>query len=178
MNPMGFLLCKCKHKHAGRLSLHASSSPFLWSPLLLCTEHRHCPLPCTQPLPISWPCLPTRVVPFQCPNPGAFCSCSSSTLAATLHPTPHHPVSGELRLVAVGSGFVIRYKLTFKEKNHRSNHCNAIDLLGTEPGRCLTFCIIIYGRGRSRAVFSHKKCIYFCVQSTYFAMGPKTVLIH
>lgn len=99
---------------------------------------------------------------------------------ASCCPVPLPPISRELGLVAVGSQFAIRCELTFKEKQHttkQSNHCNTIDLLGQEGGRCLTFCII-YGRGRSWAVFSHKKYIYFWMQSAFFAMGPKPVFIH
>jgi len=169
MNPVGFLLRKYKHKHASRFSLHVSSSLLQ---LTLAT-----PLHPAFPHLLALPLCPS-FVSSKCLNPAAFCSHSSSTLVTTLRPTPHPPISSQLYLVVVGSQFPLRHMLTFKQKNYRSNHCKAIDLLGTEAGRCLTFCIIIYGRGRSWTGFSHKKCIYFWVQSTFFAMGPKTVLIH
>lgn len=40
------------------------------------------------------------------------------------------------------------------------------------------FTLLSMGEEGAGLFFSHKKCIYFWEQSTFFAMGPKTVFIH
>lgn len=149
----------CKYEQRGGFSLHATSCP--------CFGASHCCALTTAP-----PCspasnvylFPTPVLCLQVPKSRrSFLQLwhFNTTDSLTFH------TSGSHKQQTVGSQFLVRYELTFKEKTHQSNDCNAIDLLGMEPGRCLTFYIVIYGTGRSWAVFFPQE-MYLFLRAKYF----------
>lgn len=176
MNPMGFLLRNANTSM--QVGFSCKLPPIALEPLIVVHWYRHCLIICSQPLPIYWPCFPAIGL---CLRSAwillCFCSHSSSTVVATLDPTSHSPISSRLCLVAVGSWFVIRYKLTFKEKkSHQSNCCSAIDLLGMEPGRCLTFALLSMGEEGAGLFFPTRNVSIFECKVLSLPWDPKQFL--